>query len=90
MLAQQRVLSVLARTRKPSRIAGLVDPRTRLPLDGTQVRCHGFRWRPSNARRGRFTCLLRPATHPGRRFRVGYRALEKGGFRVRWLGYVRA
>jgi hypothetical protein len=89
MLAQQLVLSVLARTRQPSRIAGLVDPRTRLPLDGTQVRCHGFRWRPANARRGRFTCELRPAARRNDRFRVGYRALATGHFRVRWLGYVR-
>jgi hypothetical protein len=89
MLAQERVLSALARSREPRRIAGLVDPRTRLPLNGTQVRCHGFRWRPSNARRGRFTCVLRPAARRSARFRVGYRVLSTGRFRVRWLGLER-
>lgn len=89
-LAQQRVLAVLGRSWNPKRISALVNPRTRLARDGTQVTCFGAGHSRAAAAHGRFTCIVRPS-NPGNaaRLRLSYRSLTGSRFRVHWLAYTR-
>lgn len=90
-LAQRRVLAVLGRNWNAKRIEALVDPRTRLARDGTQVMCYGTGHSRRAAARGSFTCLVRPSdTAQTARLWLSYRALAGRRFRVHWLAYTGA
>ena len=88
--AEQNVLRVVAKSWKPSRIPGLVDPQTHLLANNTEAICDG-RGKPHGGRRyTRFVCVVRPGVHrPGAGLYVSYRALPHGRFRVHWLAFKR-
>ena len=88
--AEVNVLRALPGLWKPSRLHGLVNPRTHLLADGTEAICHGKGHRHAGARFTRFVCVVRPAAHkPRQGLYLGYRARAQGRFVVRWLTYRR-
>jgi hypothetical protein len=86
--AEVNVLGALPRLWKPSRLHGLVNPRTHLLTDGTEAICRGRGTQHRNARFMRFVCVVRPAIHkPRQGLYVAYRARPHGRFTIRWLTY---
>src|SRR5512133_593504 len=59
--AEVNVLRALPRLWKPSRLHGLVNPRTHLLAAGTDAICRGKGHRHAGARFTRFVCVVRPA-----------------------------
>jgi hypothetical protein len=88
--AERNVLRVVARAWKPSRIPGLIDPRTHLLVNNTEAVCRGRGTRHAGGRYTRFVCVVRPRLHrPHQGLRVSYRVLSHGRFGIHWLAYKR-
>jgi hypothetical protein len=88
--AEVNVLRVVADAWKPTRIPGLIDPRTQLLANNTEAICHGRGKRYAGSRYTRFVCVIRPRVHrPHAGLYVSYRAFRHGHFRIRWLAYKR-
>jgi hypothetical protein len=83
-LAERRVLGVLGRNWRPSRLREFIDARTRLPFDNVQATCRPRRGQ--TARPTRFVCVVRPRDRRSAvRLYLSYVSLRSGGFRVHWL-----
>jgi hypothetical protein len=88
--AEVNVLHALPRLLKPSRLHGLVNPRTHLLADGTEAICRGRGTSHPGRRFERFVCVVRPSVHkPKQGLYVGYRARAHGRFAIRVLLYRR-
>jgi hypothetical protein len=88
--AEVNVLRVVPRSWKPSRMPGLVNPRTHLLVDNTEAVCHGQGKQLSGRRYSRFACVVRPKHHLRRQgLYITYRALAGGRFKISWLAYRR-
>jgi hypothetical protein len=88
--AEVNVLRVVARKWKARRLPGLVDPRTHLLEDNTEAVCRGRGPRRIGRRYSRFLCVVRPHVHsPRQGLYVGYVALPRGRFTIRWIAYRR-
>jgi hypothetical protein len=87
--AEVNVLRVVAR-KWPTRLPGLVNPRTDLLVDNTEAACRGRGRRRAGYRYARFVCVVRPHIYSRREgLYVSYRALPKGRFTIRWIAYRR-
>jgi hypothetical protein len=88
--AEVNVLRVVAAKWGRRRLPGLVNARTHLLVDNTEAVCRGRGTRYAGKRYSRFVCVVRPHVHtPRQGLYVGYRALPRGRFQVRWLTYRR-
>lgn len=88
--AEVNVLRVVPHSWKPSRMPGLIDPRTDLLVNNTQAVCRGRGKAQRGRRHSRFVCVVRPPGHrPRAGLYVSYRALPNGRFRIHWLAYRR-
>jgi hypothetical protein len=86
--AEVNVLRVVAQKFGARRLPGLVNPRTHLLADNTESVCYGRGKRRARNRYSRFVCVVRPNLHASRQgLLVGYRALSRGRFTIRWLAY---
>jgi hypothetical protein len=86
--AEIRVLQIVSRSWLPSRLPGIVNPRTHLLVRNTQVACHGR----GNVRIGRrfvrFLCIVRPRQHtPRQGLYLSYRVRTDGSITVHWLSF---
>jgi hypothetical protein len=83
-LAERRVLGVLGRDWRPSRLREFIDARTRLPFDNVQATCRPRRGQTARPRR--FVCVVRPRDRRSTvRLYLSYVSLRNGAFRVHWL-----
>jgi hypothetical protein len=86
--AEINVLRAFPHLRRARRMPDLVNPRTHLLRDNTEVICdHRGRRQPGN-RFPRFVCVVRPHVHARRQGLYGrYRALSRKRFTIRWVVY---
>ena len=88
--AEVNVLRVLSRSWSARRLAGLVDPRSRLLADNTEAVCRARGKRRAGNRYTRFLCVVRsPAQHGRQGLYLRYRALSHGWFRLHWVAFRR-
>jgi hypothetical protein len=69
---------------------GIIDPRTKLVANNTQILCFGRGKRQAGNRYLRFMCVVRPvrhAVHQG--LYIRYYARPAGRFEAHWLAYLR-
>jgi hypothetical protein len=86
--AEVNVLRAVPGRWRARRLRGLVDARTHLLADNTEAICHGRGRRRAGNRFPRFVCVVRPHVHArGQGLYVGYRALSRGRFTLRWIAY---
>jgi hypothetical protein len=86
--AEMHVLRIAARSWKASRMPGLVNPRTHLLVNNSQVVCRGQGKPRPSGHYARFVCVVRPLHHrPRQGLYVSYRALANGRAEVHWLVY---
>jgi hypothetical protein len=88
--AEVNVLRAVPRTWKARRLRGLINPRTHLLANDTEAICRGRGESRDDGRYTRFRCVVRPHVHTRRQgLYLGYRALTRTRFKLRWLAYYR-
>jgi hypothetical protein len=86
--AEIHVLQIVQRSWRPSRLPGIVDPRTHLLLKNTQAACKGLGKARAGGRFVRFLCIVRPRQHtPRQGLYLDYRVRADGHTIVHWLSF---